>query len=1166
MSDGDIIFNVLSWFAQDVDTSQDDSYNPEYVIKMFGITETGTSVAVNVTNYTPHFYVKPPFELDPIKIKDMKTALVDRYGDAVMSVKPVSRKEFWGFHNNEKFQYIQICFKNHTTMKKAAYGFAHPLQVGSRRIRFELYESNIDPFLRFIHKKDIQPCGWVRIPQGKYSQNRSLNTTTCKIDINVKWTHVESLKRDNIAPFKIASFDIECSSYDGEFPLAKRDWGKIALNWMDSGMDLVPYFTKMFNEGKIVAKGEFNMQKVCVGLLQATEDIKEIREGRMGYVANSMKPLDKPRNPKSDDIPPDVGRKLSRILPELKGDEIIQIGTTVHRFGERDVSGKYIFTLGTCDPIDGAEVHCFEDEGEMLVAWAKFLRTLDPDILLGYNIFGFDISYMHDRADELGCLDRFSKLGRIVLRSCPFKTKNLSSAARGDNVMKYFDIEGRSTVDVMKVVQRDHKLDSYKLDNVAEHFLGDRKNDVSPKEIFALQRGSSADRKRIAEYCIQDCALLNRLCMKLDIISCDVGMSNVCSVPFDYILIRGQGCKIFSLVAKTCKEEDYMMPVVRVGANHEDDSSYEGAIVLDPKTGIYSNDLVVVFDYNSLYPSSMISENISHDTIVLDPKYDNLPGVEYVDISYDQKNGDGTVTVKTNRYAQAYKGILPKILEDLLTQRKNTRKRMQFKRVVAGSDKQFKIVLIGGPYVGQDDFEGLQQELLGLVSEEGDDMFVEEIVGGPRIQFKKSQVINMKDANRGMWQETVVGLVSEEGDNVVIDRMNGKNKVVFKKEQVISITDHFDSFTLSVLEGLQLAYKVTANSLYGQCGAKTSPISMKDLAASTTAVGRSMILKAKKFMEENYEGIDVIYGDTDSIFVKIPRAAESEAMSKAMEFGLSASKAFLPTLKKPQCLAFEKVMRSMILLGKKKYMAFVHDDPDSPEKHKFKSMGVVLKRRDNAPIVKFFYKGAVDALMSKEGILKGVDFVQENLQKLVNGEFPLEDFVITKSLSAHYKNPDSIAHAVLANRIGVRDPGNKPQSADRIAFAFVKVDEPAKGEKKLLQGDRIETPEYIVQTNMELDYTHYISNQIMSPLQQLLAIELEKIPGYSLSTDYWDRVKAKLVADGLSEEKMEDKYDTLRENEVFKLVFEPWLIKLGQKKKRFQAVFKEEAVKAKKTK
>ena len=79
----------------------------------------------------------------------------------------------------------------------------------------------------------------------------------------------------------------------------------------------------------------------------------------------------------------------------------------------------------------------------------------------------------------------------------------LASSALGDNQLRYLEMPGRCLVDVMKAVQRDHRLDSYKLDSVAEHFLGLNKHDVSPNDIFRLQRGTAEDRRTIAEYCVQ---------------------------------------------------------------------------------------------------------------------------------------------------------------------------------------------------------------------------------------------------------------------------------------------------------------------------------------------------------------------------------------------------------------------------------------------------------------------------------------------------------------------------------------------------------------------------------------------------------------------------------------------------------------------------------------
>ena len=135
--------------------------------------------------------------------------------------------------------------------------------------------------------------------------------------------------------------------------------------------------------------------------------------------------------------------------------------------------------------------------------------------------------------------------------------------------------------------------------------------------------------------------------MKLEVIANNIGMGNVCLVPFSYLFMRGQGIKIFSLVAQICREEGFL--IKNIDKDNVDTSSYEGAIVFDPKPGVYFEPIAVM-DYASLYPSSMISENISHDSIVsskeydLDDKlikeegnkkYDNLEDYNYNDIQYD---------------------------------------------------------------------------------------------------------------------------------------------------------------------------------------------------------------------------------------------------------------------------------------------------------------------------------------------------------------------------------------------------------------------------------------------------------------------------------------------------------------------------------------------------
>ena len=176
------------------------------------------------------------------------------------------------------------------------------------------------------------------------------------------------------------------------------------------------------------------------------------------------------------------------------------------------------------------------------------------------------------------------------------------------------------------------------------------KDDVTPQDIFRLSKGSSADRAVVAKYCIQDCNLVHHLMNKIDVITGYVEMSRICSVPISYLIFRGQGIKLTSYVAKKCREKETLMPDLEKCSNGD---GYEGAIVLPPKCAMYIDNPVACVDYSSLYPSSMISQNYSHDSKVWSKEfdlqgnllkesgqkdksgkfiYDNLPGYEYINI------------------------------------------------------------------------------------------------------------------------------------------------------------------------------------------------------------------------------------------------------------------------------------------------------------------------------------------------------------------------------------------------------------------------------------------------------------------------------------------------------------------------------------------------------
>lgn len=1002
----DIIFNVVDWNDLDDFDEEDDCNNFDsfYNIEAYGRTEEGKSVYLKVTNFTPYFFVEIPKSWKKQHankfINFIKSKTYGKYQSSLIEYDIVKKHRLYGFTAGKRFKFIRLIFNTYEAMKKYRWIFNTKHRIpglDSSFREYKAYEPNFPPLLRFMHIQNIDASGWIKVPKDKYTK-LSKRCYNVDIAIEAKWTDVIREEKQSISKIRIASYDLECTSGDGSFPQANRDT-----------------------------------------------------------------------------------------------DKVIQIGTTFSYNGDEECYFKHIITLGSCSEIEGATVESYETEDEVILAWQRLIIDQDPDIITGYNIYGFDNKYIHDRAEYLGIEDQFGIFSRLKNFKCEYVDTQLSSSALGDNKIRYYKTPGRIQIDLMKVVMRDYKLNSYKLDSVAEEFLNGKvlsynenkievdsskdlheggyikfiesdgelvedgkkfkiesiednklilhtspntddnslkwtmaKDDVKPQDIFRLQKGSADDRRIVAEYCIQDCALVNKLIARLCVVINSIGMSNVCIVPLSYLFLRGQGIKIFSLVAKECRQMNYLIPNLKKDKNTEH-VGYEGATVFVPEIGFYKRPIAVL-DYASLYPSSMIHKNLSHETFVDNAKYDNHPDYIYYDCEYN--NADGTKT--KCRYAKnknGEMGVMPMILDKLLKQRKSVKKLM-------------------------------------------------------------------KNAD--------------------------------------------DPFMKSIYDGLQLAYKITANSLYGQIGSSVSPIYFKQIAASTTSTGREMLELARDYMENVfpeivhtlYEGFtenndqkikkllddelveslhtdkfidDVkekiikvmnkctinpktVYGDTDSVFIDFGIKLDDnyyetkEALEFAIDLGVIAGNFIKKRLHKPQDLEYEKTFYPFCILSKKRYVGNKYEF----DKNKFKqnSMGIVLKRRDNARIVKKVVGGMVDILLNEVNVDKAVDYIKNCIVDLLKGKYPLHNFVTSKTLKANYKDRTRIAHVCLADRMKERDPGNAPQINERVPYAYIVVP-PKKG---LLQGDRIEHPDYILENSLQVDYLFYLTNQIKNPTVQFLEL------------------------------------------------------------------------------
>ncbi|GMK56891.1 hypothetical protein CspeluHIS016_0307310 [Cutaneotrichosporon spelunceum] len=379
-----------------------------------------------------------------------------------------------------------------------------------------------------------------------------------------------------------------------------------------------------------------------------------------------------------------AGRK--GIFPEANIDPVIQIAAMVTRHGESKPFIRNVFTLNTCAHIVGSQVLEFREERDLLMEWSKFVQTADPDLIIGYNSSNFDLPYLLDRAKALK-LPNFAYLGRLLGVRSEVRDTHFSSKAYGQRDSKAVNIDGRLQMDIMQVIQRDHKLRSYTLNAVCSHFLGEQKEDVHHSIITELQNGTADSRRRLAVYCLKDAYLPQRL---LDRLMCLVNyteMARVTGIPFNDVLNRGQQIRVISQLYRNAESHGYLIPAMR---SEGTDEQYEGATVIEPSKGYYDTPITTL-DFASLYPSIMMAHNLCYTTLLDKPTIDRLKLVEGED--YVQTPNNDFFATSNRR-----KGLLPIVLENLLAARKRAKADLKvekdpFKRAVLdGRQLALKVV------------------------------------------------------------------------------------------------------------------------------------------------------------------------------------------------------------------------------------------------------------------------------------------------------------------------------------------------------------------------------------------------------------------------------------------------------------------------------------------
>ncbi|OAQ85492.1 DNA polymerase delta catalytic subunit [Purpureocillium lilacinum] len=649
-----------------------------------------------------------------------------------------------------------------------------------------------------------------------------------------------------------------------------------------------------------------------------------------------------------------AGRK--GIFPEANHDPVIQIANVVTRYGEKKPFIRNVFCLDTTSSIVATHILEFEKEERMLKSWQEFMLSVDPDIIIGYNIANFDFPYLLDRAKHLK-VNGFEYWSRIPSEPSRVRETNFSSKQIGNRDTKETNTNGRLQLDLLQLIQRDHHLRSYTLNSVCAHFLGEQKEDVHHTMITELFNGTPESRRRLALYCLKDAYLPQRLMDKLSCLENYTEMARVTGVPFNFLLSRGQQIKFISQLFRKALEQKLVIPNLK---SQQSDEQYEGATVIEPTRGYYDVPIATL-DFASLYPSIIQAHNLCYTTL-LDKKM-----IEQFKLVKDEDyivtpNGDMFVTTKQR------KGLLAQILEELLTAR--------------------------------------------------------------------------KQAKRELAKET-------------------------------------DPFRKAVLNGRQLALKISANSVYGLTGATTGKLPCLQIASSTTSFGRQMIEKTKDEVEKKYNiangyshDAQVIYGDTDSVMVKFGTKDLAEAMKLGEEAANYVSSKFV----KPIKLEFEKVYFPYLLINKKRYAGLYWTKTEKYDKMDTK--GIETVRRDNCLLVQTVIEKVLRMILIDRDVQGAQDYVKDTIADLLQNKVDMSKLVITKALTKDDYAAKQ-AHVELAQRMKKRDAGSAPGLGDRVAYVMVRG---AAGAKNF---EKSEDPLYVLENNVPIDTKYYLDNQLAKPLGRI---------------------------------------------------------------------------------
>ena len=597
----------------------------------------------------------------------------------------------------------------------------------------------------------------------------------------------------------------------------------------------------------------------------------------------------------------------------------------------------------------GSVLTCL-NERAMLSMFFVRIHQEDPDLLASHNLFGFEFDVLLARA-VANKIPAWSKLGRLKRTKPPKGINDRDITA------------GRILCDTYKAAKEFLRETSYSLTSLAQSQLNYERTEVDPIDVPCFF-SSSQEILKIAYHTSCDAMLVQRLMLKLQVVPLTKQLTNLSGNLWSRTIRGARAERIEYLLLHEFHSMKYVLPEKKAFeggakgkgglANAEDDedgkvggqsrskskAAYAGGLVLEPKKGLYDT-YILLLDFNSLYPSIIQEYNLCFTTVEWTKFMDPTPS-----------------TVSSSTTSTSTSAITAKS--------KGGKGKSKAGKITAQADSNSSSS--GAVQEGDDELDD---------DDEDEDGEASLTAGSKALPPLPDTVLS-----QGILPRVIKNLV---------DRRRGV-KDLLKKEKNVLVKQQLDI--------RQKALKLTANSMYGCLGFTFSRFYARPIAAMVTAMGREALQRTVD-QATNQLGLDIIYGDTDSVMIN----TNSTDLAVVKEMGNMVKKE-VNKLYKSLELDVDGIFKSMLLLKKKKYAAVVIKEENGKITYEKELKGLDLVRRDWCPLSKDTGKYVVDQILSgnpREDIVMAVHEYLENLATNVrNGSVPLGQYVITKGLN---KNP-----------------------------------------------------------------------------------------------------------------------------------------------------------------